>query len=383
MAAESPFHPRYCGIYDARPLEPGNVAELNQIIRETPWDDERIEKVFSKLYDDLEGRIDDYHELRSEKARLDGSSRISPRQRRRLDDIRDDLDVHKEWFKSFDRRAYLCHVQMAAAISSAWRDELVERYQFGLAIQKFYVQSQDAEEKAEAFLHEMEEDDDSRLMDEFTPVARKAWKTLKGIVQEAQEINLPAMHNFAEGERLADYLLDGQAMAPEPPLESVKMSWAERLVDQLEGVRQRCFDLHSKSVGGILALQEKIAAAWQQSRQPVEDAFLGEPIDAIPAELVDPESASIEEIFEAEVLDEPPPAPPEPPPIVEPSVPAPVLASPTDEFTLDLDAARLPSAPALLPTPMHSETILKPARNGRPPLKITYVRSGEKSPLAG
>jgi hypothetical protein len=55
-------------------------------------------------------------------------------------------------------------------------------------------------------------------------------------------------------------------------------------------VKNRCFRLHFKSVGGILALQEKIAAAWVESRAPV------------PAEIIDPETILAAEVIPAEVV---------------------------------------------------------------------------------
>ena len=45
--------------------------------------------------------------------------------------------------------------------------------------------------------------------------------------------------------------------------------WIDKLMTQLQGVRQKCFRLHFKSVGGILALQEEIAAKWKRQREPV------------------------------------------------------------------------------------------------------------------
>ena len=50
-------------------------------------------------------------------------------------------------------------------------------------------------------------------------------------------------------------------------------------------------------------------------------------------------------------------------------------------FSLDLDAAKPAFVPPFVPTPVFGETIAKPAKNGRPPMKITCVRPGEKSPL--
>jgi hypothetical protein len=51
-----------------------------------------------------------------------------------------------------------------------------------------------------------------------------------------------------------------------------------------------------------------------------------------------------------------------------------------EEFTLDLAALQVPPPAVVLP-PILGGTITKPAKNGRPPLKITYLRRGEPSPL--
>lgn len=478
--AETTYDPRYNGIYDGRPLEPGDIGELNQIMRDSPWDEERIDKVFAKLYDDAKGRNEDYQDLRKEKSTLENTpGRPSPRIKKKIKKLDKELDKLWEWFKSLDRRVYLCHVQMAAVVNKDWRDELVERYRFGMEIQRFYMQSQEHAEKAFFFTRVMLELDGPAhpdLIAEFMQVLRKAWKTLKNIVQDAREINMPAMKNFEEGERLADFILD-KKMAPEPPMHiaNVRVAWVQKLVDQLRDVRRRCGRLHWKSVGGILAMQEKIAAAWQERRAPIEATIVAEPRDAVPAEVLDAEPLEAEvlhaaEIVEAEAIEDPPrpvispapfiPPPPIPDPVRSPivdDVPAPVIppppipepepepepvfllpgeepaqvpildkagspapdSPPTDAdffslnedaapiepsaptpppapavvrpvpapasqeelFTLDLDAVK-PAPPAFVPTPLLGETITKPAKKGRPPLKITYVRPGEVSPLA-
>jgi hypothetical protein len=124
---------------------------------------------------------------------------------------------------------------------------------------------------------------------EVMQVLRKSWRALKKIIQDAREINLPAMKNFEEGENLASFILP-EKMVPEPPLSYVKGNWCQKLVDQLGSVRSKCFRLHFKSVGGILALQERIAAAWKESRAPV------------PAEIVEPDSLLAAEAIPAEVV---------------------------------------------------------------------------------
>ncbi len=126
---------------------------------------------------------------------------------------------------------------------------------------------------------------------EVIAVLRSAWKVLKTIVQDAREINLPAMKNFEEGERLADFILEGK-MVPEPPLSELKGVWVQKLMTQLQGVKNRCFRLHFKSLGGILAMQEKIAAAWTAARAPVA----AEVVEVVAAEVVSAE------VIEAEVI---------------------------------------------------------------------------------
>jgi Zn-dependent protease with chaperone function len=462
--AETTYDPKYSGIYDGRPIEPGDIDELNQIIRESPWDEQRIDKVFDKLYDDAKGRNEDYQDIKKEKTMLENTpGRPGPRLKKKIKKLEKELDRVWEWFQSLDRRVYLCHVQMGAVVNAEWRDELVERYRFGLEIQRFYVQASEHAEKAFFFTRAMLEIDNPHpdFIAEFMQVLRKAWKTLKNIVQDAREINMPAMKNFEEGERLADFILD-RKMAPEPPLHiaNVRVAWVQKLVDQLRDVRRRCGRLHWKSVGGILALQEKIAAAWKERHAPIEATIVEEPIAAIllpaqtvpaapppvEAEILDAEPVLLAEILDAEVLVEEQPARQEavagparsqasesaiaagpvfaapmmagPPPLPDPDpaletepmaepepvfqLPAeePVAAAPpplptplergTEPFSLDLDAGQpaqseeSPSTigPLVALTPLLGETITKPAKKGRPPIKITYLRPGEKSPLA-
>ncbi len=52
-------------------------------------------------------------------------------------------------------------------------------------------------------------------------------------------------------------------------------------MNQLMGVKKQVFPPPSKSLGGILAIQEKIAAKWLEARQPVV-------IESIPHEAIDP-----------------------------------------------------------------------------------------------
>jgi Zn-dependent protease with chaperone function len=511
--AETTYDEKYHGVYDDRKLEPGEIAELNQVVRESPWADDRIDNVLAKLYDGCKDKAEEFaglhKELNAIQERVVG--RPSPKMRRMIDDIEKKIDRVWEWFKSFDRRVYLVHVQMAAAVNEEWRDDLVERYRFQMEVQRFYAEARSAFDKALCYLNAAGQQRDlpPEFFAELMQVLRESWRTLKKIVQDAQTVNLPAMQNFAEGERLADFILEGK-LVPEPPLTFVKAAWVDKLLNQLSGVKARCFRLHFKSVGGILALQERIAAAWQAQRAPLEAEILApveaEVVEALPAEPVvgvpigvpvaaDPtaevpvaevldgeileavevlDPATVGEVIEATpvlaawaapvlplpVTEVPPPnpavdpvieapAPAEPPPSLlaiaarlplprsvtedpvfaqefasataewPPASPAEVAPAagppPTDPagevfaldaaapppsgevFSLDLDeqpaedavpleqsaSGSEPTPAAAAEDPAPAPSMAKPTHTGRPPVRITIVRPGEKSPLAG
>jgi Zn-dependent protease with chaperone function len=359
--ADTTYDPKYNGIYDDRPLEPvapkeggapGDLNELNQLVVEKPWTDDRIEKVLEKLYDGCREKAEELDELRKERALLDNTpGKKSSRLKKKIKDIDDKLDELWEWLRSLDRRVYLIHVQMAGTVNTEWKNELVERYRFQLEVQRLYSVSRYNQERAFAFARLLFSLPPDRIHPELgtevMSILREAWRALKKIIQDAREINLPAMKNFEEGENLADFILEGK-MVPEPPLSYVKLDWCQKLVDQLAAVRSKCFRLHCKSLGGILALQEKVGDQWKKLREPVSAEVLdaepvaaevvpAEPVaaelvaaEAVPAEVVAEEIATevIAEELPAEVLAEELPSQPRPAPVVPPTAVAPALAVP-------------------------------------------------------
>ena len=274
--AETTYDPKYHGAYDDRPLEPGDLNELHALIKTSPWTDERIDKTLENLYDGCREHAEAHADLHKELQSLQGSitGKPSKKMSKRISDVEKQIDENWEWFKSFDRRVYLLFVQMAERVAPQLRNELVERYRFQLEVQRLYQEARSNFNKADAYITaygaamrgEIQVPNDFGA--EVISVLRETWRALKKIVQDAREINLPAMKNFEEGERLADFILDGKLVS-EPPLSELKGKWVEKLMNQLHGVKNRCFRLHFKSVGGILALQEKIADAWRASRIPV------------------------------------------------------------------------------------------------------------------
>ena len=394
--AETTYAPKYKGAYDDRPLEPGTLAELHALVRDKPWDAERMEKVLEKLYDGCKEHAEAHSDLHKEMQSLRSGivGRPSRKMKQKMDEVEKQQDENWEWFKSFDRRVYLLHVQMAAQADKELKDELIERYRFQLEVQRLYQESRAAFSKAEDYLAAYAAASRGEIQvspdfpGEVIQVLREQWKALKNIVRDARDITLPAMKNFAENENLGDFILEGK-MVPEPPLSYVNGKWIDKLMTQLQGVRNKCFRLHFKSVGGILALQEKIADKWTADRVPVvAEVIDAEPVlaDLIPAEVIPAEVTSAE-LVPAEVI-------PAEPDLEEAEVPclldeevAPAAKPAEEVFSLDADEA--PASPALALSgitpalaPCVPAVVTKPAQGKRPPLKITMLQPGEKSPLA-
>src|SRR5262249_13694866 len=106
---------------------------------------------------------------------------------------------------------------------------------------------------------------------------------------------------------------------------------------------------------------------------------------------------SVDDLFSLDLGETPKPAPAEPPAMAARAQPTPVVtpAKPIGSGPVSTPAARPETAPKSGVTPAAAVreepaapareplTAVKPAKNGRPAIRITFVRPGEKSPLAG
>ncbi|HEV3437925.1 MAG TPA: M48 family metallopeptidase, partial [Gemmata sp.] len=337
--AETTYDSKYHGAYDNRLLEPGELSELNTIIYNTPWTEERMEKVFDKLYEGCREHAEEFADLNKEMESRQSNivGRPSSKMKKLIDEIAKKQDTNWEWFKTFDRRVYLLHIQMAIAVDQDMKNELVERYKFQVEVQRLFKEARSNLANAEAAYRAITTRNPNRITNDFVAEIiadfRAAWKGLKKIIQDAREINLPAMKNFEEGERLADFILDGK-MVPEPPLSGLKGVWLDKLMSQLRGVRNRCARLHFKSLGGILAMQEKVATKWLAARRPVTaEVIPAEAAEAVVAEVL-PDDVVVAEVIEDVIVAEVIPADE----VVEPL--------PLDEIPVEV----IPAAPAVADT---------------------------------
>jgi Zn-dependent protease with chaperone function len=273
--SETTYDARYGGVYDGRPIRPGDISELIAGLRKEPWDDARIRSVHAKLLDNVEDLVKKRQTLAEEKQKLLDTAKGEPGRRavRKIEDLDERIERVDESFQSMDRRAFLVHVQMAARQSEARYHDLVNRYLFHLTIQDMYFKALHHFEQALlynniglAFGGRLDAD----LFDTLVGVMRDARASLKKMITEARVLDMPAMANFDLRDRLANFLLDDDVR--DLPGGSVSGEWVGRLLNQLDQVRGKAARLHFKSLGGILKLQEQIAAEFLRTATPATAA---------------------------------------------------------------------------------------------------------------
>src|SRR5262249_27594746 len=144
--------PRYHGCYDGRPLNPGKLEEMEEMVRETPWKPELLVRLHQRLYgEDLKHRMKDHQLLRDDydmlqaikrnQATDDETFRFRGRRyevgevNRLIKQVQRELDEDFEWLGELDRRVFRVYYQMAIEVGNDEADDLLYRYEFHLAVQ--------------------------------------------------------------------------------------------------------------------------------------------------------------------------------------------------------------------------------------------------------
>jgi hypothetical protein len=280
--AETTFDERYHGLYDARPIEPGDLEELVRTAKESPWQPDTVAGVYRRLYGKaLQEHMKEFALLRDEYDLLvrlkrgedtpQGTFKFRGRRydvdeaKRLLKKVERELDEEQEWLAGRDRKVFLAHYHMALELGPKVAQELLSRYEFHLAVQRIdrdlTVQRRPLE-AALAFLsgksqlHYQE-------FNEIRTIFRQAHEALDRSLQAADRLELPALKNITKGECLGTFLLDRELVkALRPTAQTLTAKWINKFLGQMGEVQDRVRRIHFKSLGGLLALQEKVARKW-------------------------------------------------------------------------------------------------------------------------
>ena len=182
---------------------------------------------------------------------------------------------------------------MAYRVNNDLYYDLFNRYRFHMAIQGINKTATDQYDEAEFYFIALNNIDPQKVgpdawnafFEEMMHVFREARSALKKMLREAREIDLPAMKNFEEGERLADFLLD-EDLLREPGETRVTGKWIGKLFRQIEQVQRKSARLYYKSLGGILAEQETVANRFLVMKGFAKTAAVIVPPAAAPPEPV-------------------------------------------------------------------------------------------------
>jgi Zn-dependent protease with chaperone function len=281
--AETTYHPRYHGLYDHRYLTPG---ELDELLRSAPTEfagPDQLAEAHARLFDaELESRMQT-HQARQEEYRrvaplAHGAVQLTGKDfqfrgvhyraadaGRLLDQLKKEMDEDYEWMARLDRQAFLIHYSMARQIGEEAQRELEERYRFHLTVQAIHAQLSFQNQQVQATLRQLAGKRELTQAEYYGALNdfRTAHDMLRQALDAAHQLCLPPLINVTHGELLGPLLLNRPLIHQlSDTSNGLGGVWIGRFLEQLGEVLVKAQRIHFKSLGGILALQEKLAEQW-------------------------------------------------------------------------------------------------------------------------
>jgi Zn-dependent protease with chaperone function len=279
--SETTYDPRYHGLYDGRYLE---EIDLDAVSKEFAWDAEKIASELVGLYGGgLADWVTAYNKRLGEYDLLDGlrrghltitgkefTFRDQPCRAGDVDRlfkmVEKELEADRQRLSVIDRQVFAAYYQAGRDLPSGLSQELLDRYRFHFAVQKFLRNLSGQRANVENVLQYLSTNPklDQTRMAEVMGSFRAAHDTLNHGLQEATRLQLPELKNITAGASLGRFLLDEPLIAQLPGGNSIEGRWIGEFMKHVALVQDRLQRVHFKSLGGILALQEKIGRAWQE-----------------------------------------------------------------------------------------------------------------------
>lgn len=283
--AESTYDARYHGLFDDRFIEPGDVADVSRIAPRSPAE------VTAWLADwppaDVKERMTTFREhqnafnilrgLKTGELSLKGKSfpfRGQQRTLRDLDGLLTEVDAEisaaAKSFHDLDRAALQIHGSAARhldAIDGGNRaTDLSARYEFHMAVQGLLKKMLDAQGRLQGMMaaltgvQQLSPEDFARARHVLDDVH----VDLRDVLRDARPLRTPAMANVAAGSSLFELISDrADGELERLAGDSISGAWIGRLAVRVEGVLGRVKRVHFKSLGGLLAAQERLQADWR------------------------------------------------------------------------------------------------------------------------
>jgi Zn-dependent protease with chaperone function len=287
---ELDYDPRYLGLYDNRIIQPGAIDQLVNARELTPWEPERLVRAHANLLPPelkawaeehnkrvqslhaLQAVVNGWAELKDGKFDLCGTWHYPHEAEKLLREVNARLDEDYEWLDRFDQRVFEIHYRMA--LQSGQKQaakELWQRYAFHLGLQGLFHELRDQEWPV-GWVLQVLTTQRQITADHFFAIRtllKDAYDVLARCLVEAAELTMPALKNMKAGQPLRAFLLELPLLRNLKPItRRLRASWIIKYLNQFSEVINKVRRLHFKSLGAILQLQEKIAAAfltWQHA----------------------------------------------------------------------------------------------------------------------
>jgi Zn-dependent protease with chaperone function len=292
--AETTYHPRYHGLYDQRMLNPGEIDELIAAADARGPHDllAALDRTFS---DELKGLMEGHQEHQAEHELLSGLAsgelqlknkflelrgrKYNPAEAPRLlEKVQADLEADTERMNEIDCEVFAIHYTLARQGDPALADELLARYRFHLAVQdkmRTLFEQQGTVGNVCGFLANNRQLGEGDLI-EVVRLFANARTALGQVLKQADDLPMPALRNLEAGKPLGELLLDEELVVKIHKSDrELSGEWIGAFMRQLGEVTDRLRRMHFKSVGGLLALQERIEQQWRQKVAPAAEGAEG------------------------------------------------------------------------------------------------------------
>jgi Zn-dependent protease with chaperone function len=280
--AETTYNPRYHGLYENRYVKPGDLAEsCTPVVREEYADREKLAAAQARLWNDEVKERMAAHKARHEEVnklgrlahgavQLTGKDfehrgrRFTHRDAARLlKEVEGELDKDYEWMHALDRDVLRVHYAMAAHLGEADAAELEGWYRFHVAMQDMHSLLAAHMRHVQTTLSGLSRQVPQEEFQRAIGALRAAHDTLREQLEAAHKLLLPPLKNMTAGDPVGPFLLS------EPLIKnlhggetSLDGTWINPFFAQMGEVIDKSARILFKSLGGLLALQERIAERW-------------------------------------------------------------------------------------------------------------------------
>ncbi|MBY0229065.1 MAG: M48 family metalloprotease [Gemmataceae bacterium] len=283
--AETTYDPRYHGAYDNRPIRPGKLEELERKSKASPWKPETLGQIARRLHgDELKDRMAEIQALRDELEALraydrgdrmlenDGSFKFRGkwlREReleRTIKKVEEEYDKQLDWLAEMDARVFRAHFQMAQELDAKLLEELRMRYEFHLTAQEILLDLMAQRPFLEMALALLSDSGGQMDYAEFAAVRSQlidSYDIMLRCLNRADKLPLPKLKNLKQGEMLGWFLLGVKTVKPlRPTTTRITTAWISKFLGQIAAIEDRIRRIHFKSLGGLLAHQERVREEW-------------------------------------------------------------------------------------------------------------------------